>query len=200
MDGRKICRTIENPIDNILIDFAHFLNPYAKKLGATPNIITSISLLVSLVGIHYILKFDYKTGAILYFLGYFFDCMDGNFARTYNMSTVFGDWYDHISDFIKSILFFYAIYNLPLLLSSKFLLMGISGILFLISLIHLGCQQKHDDSSNKTVLDYLINFCVNKKHIHISKYFGCGTLFLITMVITFFLQEINQLIQVMYNV
>ena len=35
------------------------------------------------------------------FVGYFFDCMDGHFARKYNMVTEFGDMYDYITDLSK---------------------------------------------------------------------------------------------------
>ena len=38
-------------------------------------------------------------------LSYFFDCMDGNFARTYKMQTKFGDYYDHIKDVIIMLIF-----------------------------------------------------------------------------------------------
>lgn len=44
----------------------------------------------------YIYVEKYKIGTILYYIGYFFDCMDGNYARTYKMTSDFGDKYDHI--------------------------------------------------------------------------------------------------------
>ena len=33
-------------------------------------------------------------------MSYFFDCADGLYARTYNMTTQFGDIYDHSTDVI----------------------------------------------------------------------------------------------------
>ena len=94
-----------NPIDNILIDLSIYVGkPLSKYSFFTPNVFTTMSLVISLVGIYLIYNEIYKIGAILVFIGYFFDCLDGNFARAYNMVTHFGDLYDHISDLVKYIL------------------------------------------------------------------------------------------------
>lgn len=40
----------------------------------------------------------------LYVLSYVFDCIDGQYARLYGMTTDFGDMYDHISDVVVTVL------------------------------------------------------------------------------------------------
>lgn len=65
--------------------------------------------------------------------------MDGHFARKYNITTRFGDLYDHISDICKTILILGTLYYID---SSKFVTVFIIFILVgSISLIHLGCQE-----------------------------------------------------------
>ena len=53
----------------------------------------------------YIYVEQFQIGAILYYIGYFFDCMDGNYARTYKMTSNFGDKYDHSFSALKVLIF-----------------------------------------------------------------------------------------------
>ena len=50
--GRKINTYHENPIDNILIEICNNVNKYFFKLNFTPNMITTLSLIVSLYSSH----------------------------------------------------------------------------------------------------------------------------------------------------
>lgn len=45
---RKIPRNYENPIDSILIDICDYIGPFLYKLHVTPNMITSISLILGI--------------------------------------------------------------------------------------------------------------------------------------------------------
>ena len=47
MPSRKIPREYDNPIDNILVDLSEFLNPYFHRLNFTPNMITTLSLILN---------------------------------------------------------------------------------------------------------------------------------------------------------
>ena len=61
MDGRKIIREHENPLDNLLIDLASYVGkPLSKYSFFTPNVFTTISLLITLVGIYLIYKKNIK--------------------------------------------------------------------------------------------------------------------------------------------
>jgi hypothetical protein len=50
--GRKVDDTLENPIDLILVNITSVLNPYYKSLHFTPNILTTFSLIISLLGLY----------------------------------------------------------------------------------------------------------------------------------------------------
>jgi len=107
---RKITCECENPLDNILINISDYMCPYAKKYNFTPNILTTISLIFCGISALLLLNNYYVLAAFTYLISYYFDCMDGHFARKYNMTSYFGDLYDHISDISKGILIFSTLY------------------------------------------------------------------------------------------
>ena len=82
---RKIERMYENPIDNILIDLADIASPYAYYIGLTPNILTTIS--IGFIGLttYLLLRSNFIYASVFYMIAYFFDCMDGFFARKYKL-------------------------------------------------------------------------------------------------------------------
>ena len=89
-------------MDNVLISIAELLNPYFHKFGATANFITlTSSAFVVLTA--FALRYDYYAyAALFYFIQYFFECMDGNYARTCNQMTFFGDYFNHIKHIRKN--------------------------------------------------------------------------------------------------
>lgn len=191
-NGRKISRDNDNPIDNTLIDISYKLGKVFKIFNFTPNMITTISLLITLIGINNIYNGNYKIGAILYFIGYLFDCMDGNYARTYNMTSKFGDYYDHISDVMKIIILIICLYLLKIKRKTKILFIIIFLIFILLSFIHLGCQEKNNNEVNDdTILKYFKRLCINKENIIYTRYYGVGTLQMIISLFIFNIKFIN---------
>jgi phosphatidylglycerophosphate synthase len=89
----------ESPFDTF------FFHPLAsktldlyKEAGLTPNKVTTLSLVSSLLSAYYLYKREYLTAAVLYILNYYFDCVDGRLARRYNMKSDIGEAYDALSD------------------------------------------------------------------------------------------------------
>ena len=68
-DGRKININDENPIDNVLITIGHELGKVFYKLSFTPNIITLMSLIVTVIGCWYMNQQKYNIAGILIFVG-----------------------------------------------------------------------------------------------------------------------------------
>jgi phosphatidylglycerophosphate synthase len=189
-NGLKIPPKFENPIDNVLIYICNSLNAIFFKLNLKPNILTTFSLLITLGGIYLISNRNFKVGSVLIFIGYFFDCADGNFARKYNMVSKFGDYYDHISDVFKLLLLALILYKLKLKKNNKFILLIIAIIFMLLLVMHMGCQEKY--YNKKSSLDVLKPLCIKKEHIKITRFGGCGTFFLVICVYLFFLKEIDK--------
>lgn len=191
MENRKIPQEIENPVDNVLIKISEFLSPYFKKINFTANGITTLSLISGLFSFCLYVNKSYTASAILFLLQYFFDCMDGYYARRYKITSQFGDYYDHLKDLLIILLFGYAILSKYLQLNTAEKYLPFIIIIFLlISEIHLGCQEIYYNKDSKETADMLKMaryFCPyeDKKDLYnfmtISRFAGTGTLTLFTV-------------------
>jgi hypothetical protein len=187
---RKINPKYENSFDNILIDISEYIAPTFKKLNFTPNDITSLSNISMCITILLLLQLKYYWACLFLILSYFFDCLDGSFARTYNQVTTFGDKYDHYSDIIKNVAF---VLVLLVINPTKFMfVLPIIIIFFMLAMIHLGCQELLYNKDESSTLSYNKYICsVNnksdlekiKEELLKTKYFGCGTYYLMLIVV-----------------
>ena len=182
---RKIDPQFENPVDNILIDIADKASSAFKSANFTPNYLTTISLFLGLMSAYYLYIRNNKMATILFILAYYFDVMDGHFARKYNMVSEFGDYYDHFSDWIKYLAILYAMYKVD---SNKiYYVVIVIGILFMLQNIHLGCQEKmYESSVDQPLLQYTKMLCPDPSYIQYTRYFGCGTLAFIMAILIYF--------------
>ncbi len=187
---------LPNEYDNIFDIYIYkFIDAHMhiyKQLGLTPNMLTTLSLISGITSAYMIYNKKYKLAGILFFIAYYFDCVDGKFARKYNMVSKFGDYYDHVSDTIKFLLVMYLLYKDN---TNRFKTFGVVIILLVVlCFYHLGCQQGLYNNNNNTntksespSLDILEpNKESSLSNIHATKYFGCGTLFLTMSLIIFF--------------
>ena len=166
MTDRKLPTYIENPIDNqILYHKAPFYKIF-RKLNFTPNDITTLSLILGILSIYCFVVKKFTMSAICYFISYCFDVYDGNYARTYNMVTRFGDYYDHIKDLIVNISLLYVFIKYTTIKQHTTLIICITCILLLCTLIHLGCQENYvyinKLDSNSEYLSFLQRLCPTK--------------------------------------
>ena len=184
----KLHSNDENPVDHVLLKGCDFLLPYFKMLNFTPNGITSLSNIFSMMGIYSFVHNQPIQFYIFIWLGYFFDCMDGHYARTYKMTSKFGDYYDHVSDIALILVFGYFMFKYY----GKYLTLATAGgqiclfssilVLYLMGK-HIGCQERiHEENAIDTEqshsLSILKNFCPNKNDIKWTRYFGIGSGFL----------------------
>jgi phosphatidylglycerophosphate synthase len=160
--------------------------------------ITTLSFLSGLLAVYLFYKNHYILSAFFFILGYFFDCIDGNMARQFNMITKFGDLYDHLTDIFVSValLIVFIIKNIPI----KLKIFSLTIILFFLFLgcIHLGCQEKYYELINKKVsndgvLSKFRNMCKDKTYIYITKYFGLGTYTVVIVLLILFIKPLSKL-------
>jgi phosphatidylglycerophosphate synthase len=181
------------PLDVGLYKIIETQLPAYKKLMFTPNILTTISILLGLLSAYEIFKGNFAAASVLWLVSYYFDCVDGKFARQYDMVTKFGDYYDHIGDALKYIVLIYALFfRIKKKLTNKqWMYIAIIMVLMLLSFIHLGYQEKFYD--NKEESGYL-NICKiftkwdknPKRTIKLTRHFGCGTFNLGIALVIFF--------------
>ena len=200
---RKIQKEYENPFDNLLILLSDKLSPLFKSMGLSPNDITSLSLVTGVGSAIAIFKRQYSLAAGLYIISYFFDCMDGFYARKYDMTSKFGDIYDHVKDILVVIAMIIAflLRTVPSLAESAvaLTLMAFFGVLLTV---HIGCQEViygdengnggedggHDDKDG--FLSALKGVCaVETAHqwIKYTRFFGTGSFtLLVAAILTYF--------------
>ena len=188
---RKITHDVENPIDNFIYIFVAYFAPLFHKWGFTPNMLTTISVLFMITAIYSLTQYSFVLSAILYSISYFFDCLDGYVARKYDMVTVFGDWYDHISDILSIILYCVTLTYINAKLFLLFLPMFLY-ILFVMNYHLLYQELLYNKKSESHTLHFITQFANSgnmskseaKANMKYSRYFGCGTAQLFLVLIT----------------
>jgi phosphatidylglycerophosphate synthase len=172
---RKIPREFENPIDDILLEWADKASGILRATNHTPNMITTYSFVSALAAMWALWTGHIGWFAGLWALQYFWDCVDGHYARKYNMTSKFGDLYDHITDLISGV-------GLALITVVKYrpsrgvYLWG--AVLFLLMSVHTGCQQKmhSQNQAQGESLDAFKNMCKDPSWIRWTRMFGYGTM------------------------
>ena len=179
---RKLPSHLDNPIESTILDFGDFILPVFKQTNHTPNILTTYSFILGLLSLYYLYKRNIHLFAILYFLSFVFDCLDGHMARVYNMYSKFGDFYDHFTDFIVGfglILVLFQNYHEKI---SIYIILFYMFMLFLMNL-HVGCQQIYfkDSQNQPESLDIYNKLCINPNYITYTRFFGVGTFYIYTI-------------------
>ena len=200
-DGRKVPSHFENPIDNLILESAFILNPHFKNMNMTPNCLTFISGVFGILSTLCIVNSNYLLASAFYLLSYIFDCYDGNFARTYDQVTEFGDWFDHVKDNLVVISMLVAVYfktDLPSNL--KFYSLIIVVIFIFLMNIHMGCQEHHYHNCHSEVNEIInksktLHMLTNKlkgvctnNNIKYTRYIGSGTCTIVICIILIIFQ------------
>jgi phosphatidylglycerophosphate synthase len=189
MEGRKLPTHLECPVDNAIYEVVDILNPIAKELGATPNILTTISGMFGIFAAISIWRGSFAWAALWFLMCYLFDCMDGNFARRYDMVTEFGDYYDHVKDaFVLTLLVITFLFQrsakIPWFM--RIIIIGAMALAFMASLVVIGCQElyydKHHESASLKMFHCLCGEDA-ESHLQDMKWFGCGTASLIVAIL-----------------
>jgi phosphatidylglycerophosphate synthase len=189
---RKIDSIYENPIDNVLIDIAEYFNPFLKKIGMTPNMVTFGSLLFGL-GAIYALYYDHLVWfAILYFISYFLDIQDGSLARTYNMTSKFGDLFDHLKDVFVVVALLYVFWKKNYNCASNLkIILIILAIMFVLMNCTLGCQERIYNKDESPTLSYQKELCFGdpKETIKYTRFFGCGSFVIVLILCIIYIEK-----------
>ncbi len=190
---RKIARQYENPLDNFNIDFVDGMCPLFKKLGMTPNYITTLSLIFGLISLYFLWTYSLIPFAVCYYISYLFDCMDGHYARRYKMVSKGGDMYDHVKDVtVNILLIFVLIYRYPVSDNRiKILVIILALVFFVLMCAHLGCQDRVYVKEESDTLNACKKLCVGNPRINIqfTRFFGCGTFIVMVICLVFLLNS-----------
>jgi len=193
--SRKIPKNLENPLDDILIDICGATSTFYKKSNFTPNGITTLSLIFGVFAILLLYK-DYLLPSIVcYIISYFYDVLDGFYARKYDMCTKFGDVYEHIKDWTINITYIIVIYKKykHTLSTLEIVLVSIYfSFLLSMQLIFFAAQERYyGKPEDIPSLGWLAKFIRTKeqaiKTLKWVRYFGCASFILSICVLVLFL-------------
>jgi phosphatidylglycerophosphate synthase len=188
---RKVDREYDNPIENIILDVGDKLLPYFKNTGHTPNTLTTYSFILGIAAVYFLYKDELFIFAICFYASFIFDCWDGYMARTYNMTSPFGDLYDHITDVTVGLGLAYVAYT-KYKNQITFPLVLLIGIMTLFMQTHVACYQKfylETNKKEKETIDAIAGLCVDKNDIKWTRYFGPATYTLFIIGLMYYLNR-----------
>lgn len=178
--GNKLPHYYDDPVDIFYKKYIDIINPHFKDAGMTPNMITSISLAFGLLACYLYYKSYYISAALAYIVSYFFDTMDGYFARIYDMGSVFGSYYDSISDNAVALLLLILLYKNPNISGSAKIAMVLVFIIYGFgTAYHMSCQEKYVKKTNEKYVSEGLAFldkiqCAESENMKYSRFFGTG--------------------------
>lgn len=186
-EGNKLPSRLDNPIDVVLLRATASALPAFRATGHTPNMLTTYSFLAGLGAVAALWCGNAPAFAAAYTTSYVFDCIDGQFARRYGMTSRFGDLYDHITDMLVNLL-------LIAVVAWKYRhavgVLDVSAMVVVIALVqvHMGCQQRYRTAAtDEETLDTLEELCPGRAAMQWTRYCGCGTLALAVVLYGVFL-------------
>ena len=185
----KINPIYENPVDNFIVfELCEPISDFLNNINISPNMITTIGVFSSLLGAYFLYTKKIYLFIFFYLFAYFCDCLDGYIARKYKKETIFGDYYDHITDVIQMILIiFILVYKYNILKYKSITIVTL--ILIIIYAITQGCQEKLMGNNTSEILGITKKMCPEKIKTNISlfKLFGSGTVIFYVMFLSYYL-------------
>lgn len=176
----------ECPVDWTIIKICSDIAPIFHATGHTANAITTEGAIASGIGLYSLYNYNLPRFAVGYALGYAFDCLDGHYARRYKMTSKFGEIYEHMKDILTTAAYFGVLfyrYELSPIVITLYCIFG-AGLL-----VHMGHQQKFIKSKG-TFLDFLQPLARKVKNIKYTRWLGCGTFMVFSVVTPFFLRKL----------
>jgi phosphatidylglycerophosphate synthase len=167
-------------IDTYYSKFVLETVPFWHTIGATPNALTTLGLITSLLCVYFLLKKRPVLSLVFLYLRMYFDFADGLLARKYGQTSKFGEWYDHIVD-----LFGFGIPFILVLAKSKrwYLFIIPTLVAMALSFVNCGCieriqREKGNEASHSMSLG--AQMCVSKP---VFKFLDNGFLYSVLTVV-----------------
>jgi phosphatidylglycerophosphate synthase len=168
----------------------YFCKPIAPLFyltGHTANSISIYGFIFTIGSLYYLCLNDMLRFTLYFWIAYFLDCLDGYYARIYNMVSSKGDVFEHLRDIISLIL-------MLIICCVKYIInQRIKLIIILANLavgMHVGCTQKeHINRNYFETLDLLQVLCFNNTIASWTPYYGVGLYMLTLNIIIIYLSE-----------
>ena len=162
----------EHPLDILIYKVTTPLLPIMYATNHSANTITSYSFFFGLLSLYSLWTGYVGLFVVFYLISYVFDCMDGQFAREYNMTTRFGDFYDHTTDMIVYIGIAVVVFQKKKRpMTNTVLLILILTVSMVI--MSIGCQQRRKPAHiGPETLDLAMKTCGDANWIQWTRFTG----------------------------
>ena len=196
--GTKIPINLENPYDNLMKYFNESSLPLFYSLKLTPNVLTLTGGIFMILSIILILKYKFAYAALFYAIAYWFDCVDGQYARHYGLTSKGGEQLDHLIDLFRNILTCISIYIIKIPTSKKLIFAGLYVISTLTNMYVSNCIQNyyflHSKTDDKYHMKDQMKFCKQnpEEQLKYVRYFGSGTKILVIIIFLLYLSLISK--------
>lgn len=171
--SQKLLSKYEDPVNLLTINNSEPVLRFFKKHNFTANHLTLLSFVFGMLSC-YLYFLDYKIYAgLCHMISYYFDTIDGPYARKYKITSDIGDILDHTNDIVRHTLIFYLIYKKePEKIKNNYVLI----MLFILTMVQLGCQEKYKGDKEGRVFSHMMILCPGdpNKIIPYAKFFGDG--------------------------
>lgn len=199
---RKVPNELNDGLDNLFYEVSDRLSEHLRKIkGMSPNVITTMGMLFGILGLVMLYHNKITYSIIFLWLYYFSDCLDGLYARKYNMETKFGDYYDHFRDLSIGILYVYFVYKKIKSKNLKSMFLFTIILLSILASVYLGCQERVGELypeyrnvspvESSPSLSYINKyFCTSDpvKTLRYMKYFSPSTMIIFISITMIFLK------------
>lgn len=170
--GSKLPDHQANPLDVALERLSReAVVPWLRATGHTPNVITAYSFACGLVALVHLARGRIGAFGLWLTLSYFFDVVDGQFARSFDMVTHVGDILDHGTDAIVAV-------GCWALLAGRHGVLPATALflpLLLGNVLMFGCQQQNCPPAPAESLDRLRAVCPDRRWVRVTRFLGGGT-------------------------
>jgi len=139
MKSQPVIKEGTGHIDRLISDFIMPTLSIWNSIGAIPNTLTTLGLLSSILSLVFFYKGKTLYAIVFLIFRWYFDYADGMLARKYNQTTEFGDWYDHVTDWLFFIGYIVLLYTKS---TNKVLHMSILFSIMILFFIQFGCMEK----------------------------------------------------------
>lgn len=191
--GAKIPMNLENPYDNLMTYFSEKSLSFFYSLNFTPNMLTLVGGIFMILSIIFIIKYKFVYAALFYAIAYWFDCVDGQYARHYGLTSKGGEQLDHLIDLFRNILTCISVYIIKIPTSKKLIFAALYVISTLTNFYASNCIQNYYYSRSETDDKYhmkdQMKFCKQRvdEQLKYIRYFGSGTKILLIILFLLYL-------------
>jgi phosphatidylglycerophosphate synthase len=180
-DGTKLPSNLDNPFDSLMMYFGEKSLPMLKYLNFTPNILTLIGGMFVIFSIAFILTYKFAYAALFYAIAYWFDCVDGQYARYYGITSKGGEKLDHFVDAVRNVLTCISIYIIKISTFKKIVFAIFYVIFTLTNHYATNCAQNYyfmnSNTNDKYHMKDQMSFCKHQpsKQLKYIRFIGSGT-------------------------